>query len=198
MQQTGPRAVLESRILAGAQSKHPLQQVNALAHRRRMGKRAEVAVLLVQGATVKSQPRELRPAQHQVGIGLVIPKQDVVAWCQRFDEVVLKHQSLNLGARDRHLHSGNLRHHHGNPRTQCGPLKVGGDALLQITGLADIQDAVLGIEHAIDTRQPGQIGYKASRVESRACFDGCNRGAVTVRYQDGISLQGRRIRTSPR
>src|SRR5882762_246219 len=37
VERAGPRAVLEDRVLAGAQSEHPLQQLDALAHRTQIG-----------------------------------------------------------------------------------------------------------------------------------------------------------------
>src|SRR5947207_6129705 len=41
IEKAGPRAVLEDRVFAGAQPKHPLQQLDALAHRARVRKRTE-------------------------------------------------------------------------------------------------------------------------------------------------------------
>src|SRR6266705_3200439 len=65
VEQAGPRAVLEDRVLAGAQPKHPLQQLDALAHRARVRKRTEVVVGLVHRPAVKAETREFPAAHHQ-------------------------------------------------------------------------------------------------------------------------------------
>src|SRR5712692_1763973 len=129
VQQAGPRSVLEHRVLAGAQPEHPLQQLDALAHRARVGKRSEVAVGLVHRAAVKAKAWKFPAAHHQVGIGLVVAKEDVVARRERFDEIVLEDQGFGLGAGDRDLDVGNLRQHHGDARPVLGLLEIGRDAL---------------------------------------------------------------------
>src|SRR2546425_6483682 len=116
VQQAGPRAVLEHRVLAGAQPEHSLQQLDALAHCTRVGKRSEVAVGLVHRAAVEAKAWKFPAAQHQVGRGLVVAEQDVVARRERLDEIVLEDQGFGLGAGDRDLDVGDLRQHHRDTR----------------------------------------------------------------------------------
>src|SRR5882672_2588023 len=158
VEKAGPRAVLEHRIFAGAQPKHPLQQLNALAHRARVRKRTEVVVCLVHRATVKAETRELPAAHHQVGIGLVVAEQDVVAGVERLDEIVLEDQRLRLGARDRDLDRRDLRQHHGDARAVLRFLEIRRDALFQVARLADVEGLALRADHAVHARQTRQGG----------------------------------------
>ncbi len=57
IEQARPRAVREHRVLAGAQVKHLLHQLDRVLHRPGGRKRAEVAVLLVDRAAVVGDPR---------------------------------------------------------------------------------------------------------------------------------------------
>src|ERR1041384_4946749 len=53
VQQTGTRAVLEHRVLAGAQAEHALQELDALTHGVGVRERAEVAMLALARAAMK-------------------------------------------------------------------------------------------------------------------------------------------------
>ena len=165
VEKAGPRAVLEDRVFAGAQPKHPLQQLDALAHRARVRKRTEVVVGLVHRPAVKAETREFPAAHHQVGIGLVVAEQDVVAGAERFDEIVLEDQSLRLGAGDVILRD--LRQHHGDAQAVLRLLEIRRDALLQVARLADVESVPLRAEHAVHARQTRQGGEQGLRVESR-------------------------------
>ncbi len=167
VQQAGPRSVLEHRVLAGAKAKHPLQQLDALAHCTRVGKRSEVAVGLVHRAAVKAKARKLPAAHHQVGIGLVVAKEDVVARRERLDEIVLEDQGFGLGAGDRDLDVGDLRQHHRDARPVLGLLEIGRDALFQVPGFADVKRLAVAADHAVYARHPGKRG------EERAGVEGC-------------------------
>ncbi len=165
MQEARARAVLEHGVLAGTQAKHALQQLDALTHRVCMRKRPEVAVALVARTAVKAEPGELVPGDHQVGIRLVVAKQDVVARREALDEVVLEQQRLALGARRGNLDRSDLREHHANARALVLLLEVRADALLQVAGLADVERLTPFAEHAVHPGQAGQAGDKRLRVE---------------------------------
>ncbi len=68
VQQAGSRAVGKHRVLAGAEAEHLLQQLDALPHRPGVGKRAEVMVLAVEAAAMKSETRKAVPGQHEIWI----------------------------------------------------------------------------------------------------------------------------------
>ena len=44
-------------------------------------------------------------------------------------------------------------------------LEVGGDALLQVARLADVQHVARRVQHAVDARQMGQAGDEGGGVE---------------------------------
>src|SRR5206468_3852091 len=154
VQQAGARAVLEHRVLAGAQAEHALQEVDALAHRVGVRKRAEIAVLPVLRAAVEAEARELVPGDGQVRIGLVVAEQDVVARREALDEVVLEQQRLALGTARRHLDAGKLRQHHLDARARGLLVEIRADPLLQVPRLADIERLAPRAEHPV---HPGQI-----------------------------------------
>ena len=62
-------------------------------------------------ATVIGHLRVVVAGQHQVGVGLVIPKQDVVLGGQRLDQIVFQNQRLRFRAGDGGFDAGNLSHH---------------------------------------------------------------------------------------
>jgi hypothetical protein len=111
MQQTGPGAVCEHRVLAGAQAEHLLQDLDALPHRQGVGEGAEYPVALVRCTAEEAQPRVFMAGQQQVGIGLVVPEQDVVLGRQALDQVVFQQQGFRLGAGHRGLDVADARHH---------------------------------------------------------------------------------------
>jgi hypothetical protein len=156
VQQAGTRAVLEHRVLAGAQLEHALQELDALAHCVGVGKRTEIAMALVLRSAVEAEARKLVPGDCQVGIGLVVAKKDVVARREALDEIVLEQQRLSFGARRRHLDRRHLPDHHLGARSVAGLVEVGGDALLQVARLADIERFPALAEHAVDARETRQ------------------------------------------
>ena len=165
VQQAGARAVLEHRVLAGAQAEHALQQLDALAHRVGVRERAEMAVALLFRPAVEAQAREGVPGDHQVGVGLVVAEQDVVARREALDEIVLEQQRLGLRARGGDLDARHLRHHHLDARAQALLLEVGADALFQVAGLADVEHLAGVPEHPVDARKVGQSGDERFRFE---------------------------------
>ena len=186
VQQAGPRAVREHRVLAGPKVEDLLQQLDRFLHRPGARKRPEVTMALVDGAAVVGDSRKARRRGHagraggrharagdlQVRIALVVAEQDVVAREQRLDQVVFEQQRFRFGAHDRRLHVRDLRHHLADPheaRAGVALLEIAGDALLQLARLADIEHGPVGIEiavHAGQVRQRGDVGQQllAQRV----------------------------------
>ena len=159
VQQAGPRAVVEHRVLAGAQVKHFLQQQNGFLHRPGTGVRAKVTVLLFHRPPVIRHPGKTGHGELQVRVTLVVPKQDVVLRVQRLDQVVFQQQRFRLGAHHRGLHAHNLAHHVADARASVVFLEVAGNPLFEVDGLAHIEHLPLGVEIAVDARQRGQRGY---------------------------------------
>src|SRR5690606_5286286 len=139
MQQTGATAIGVDAVLTGAQPKHLLQDLNGFTHPPGVGIRAKEMALPAGTAPVIGNTRRLVRADHQVGVGLVIPEKNVVAWPQTLDEVVFQQQGLGLAAGNSHLDARDTRHHMGNAGTAQRFLKVRADTTLEIPRLAHIQ-----------------------------------------------------------
>ena len=115
IEQTRPRAIAENGVLAGAQAKHFLHQLNRFAHGPGIGVRAEIAVLAIHRAAKVGYAGEtlvgrfgqpvagMRAGDLQIRIAFVVPKQDVVFGVERLDEVVFKQQGFGLTAHHRGL-----------------------------------------------------------------------------------------------
>ncbi len=84
-----------------------------------------------------------------IRVALVVTKQHIEAWFELFDQVVFEHERFGLGVDDRHFDSRHLRQHCLGLWRRVRAVKVGGDPLLEVARLADIDDLVLRIEHAI-------------------------------------------------
>ena len=192
VQQAGTRAVGEDGVLAGAQLEGLLQQVDALAHRPGVGEGAEVARALGEGAAVVGQARVFVCGELDVGVGLVVAEEDVVARRQALDEVVLEDQGLGLGAGGGDVHAQHLRHHHGDARAGDGLLEVAGDAALEVLGLADVEHPVVGADHAIDAGLLGEGAQEGLGVEGGGGRRVGHRGTALARRRvgrrDGIIL----------
>src|SRR5690554_418604 len=92
MQKARTRTIRKYTVFAGSQPEHPLQDLDGLAHRPTVGIRTKEPALTAGGTTVIRDARVFMPAEHQVGIGFVIPEQNVVARLESLDQVVLKQQ----------------------------------------------------------------------------------------------------------
>ncbi len=167
VQQAGPRAIVEHRVLTGAQAEHLLQQQDGFLHPPGIGKRPEVVVALFRRAPVVRHTRKHLRARHpragcaaagdlEVGVTLVIPEQDVVLRVLRLDEVVFQQQRLGLGAHHRGLHPHDLADHVADTRAAMGLLEVVGHPLLEVACLAHIQQLAVRIKVAVHPRQRGQ------------------------------------------
>ena len=167
VEQARPGAVGEHRVLARAQVKDLLDQLDRVLHRPGGRERAEVAVLLVDRAAVVGDAREAVRLDLQVGIALVVDEADVEARRQRLDQVVLEQQRFRFGADHRRLHARDARDHVAGPdrRLAAGMalVEVARDALLQVARLADVEHLVGGVEVAVDpgqVRQRGDFGHQ--------------------------------------
>ena len=103
------------------------------------------------GAPVLGDLRHLVVAGDQdVGKGLVVAQQDVVARHQSFDQVALEQQCLDLAVRRDDLEPCGLGDHALQPVGQLVDLGISGHALLQVARLADVERLAAAIEHAVD------------------------------------------------
>ena len=172
-QQTWPRAVGKHRVLTGAQSEDFLDQLDRLLDRPGTGKGAKVTVLLFHRTSVIRHTRVMlrlggghdRRHYHaaiarelEVGVTLVIPKQDVEARVERLDQVVFQQQRLGLGSHYRGFHAHNLADHVANAGAPVVLLEITRHPALEVQRLAHIQQLVLRVKVAVHPRQGGQGG----------------------------------------
>ena len=164
--QAGPRAVAEIAVLALAHLEQLLHQIEAFAHRMGAGIRPEIATRQVFRAAVEGQPRiVLAAGEVDVGIALVVAQQDVVARLERLDQLRFQQQRFTLGTRHRDLDAGDLRHHRGDPRLRRRLQEIAADALLQIAGLAHVEQLARRVEVAVDARRRGERAEESLAVE---------------------------------
>src|SRR5690606_9781471 len=79
IEQAGARAMGVDAVLAGAQAKDLLQDLDGFSHRPGIRIRTEEMALALRAAPVIDDARSRMGGDVQVGIGLVVPEQDVVA-----------------------------------------------------------------------------------------------------------------------
>ncbi len=176
VQQARARAVVVDVVGAGAQAENFLQELHAFAHRAGVRERAEIMVARIEAAAVKREPRKFVAGQRQVRIGFIVPEKNVVARRQRLDQVVLEQQRLGLGARHRGFDRMHLAQHQSDARRDARLLvKIRRDALLEVTGFADIERVAVRAQHAIHAGHVRQVGDDFVRIEHAADSWRCRR-----------------------
>ena len=149
-----PCAAFEHGIRAVAQLERLLQLVERAIHRRGTGKGAVIGALLpVRAAVLADLRKGMLEAQHDLGKGLVVAQQHIVARLELLDEVLLQKQRLGFRPGGEEHHRGGLGDHPRNPGAVASGLGVGRHPLAQAARLADVENRAPGIEHAIDTRR---------------------------------------------
>jgi hypothetical protein len=84
-----------------------------------------------------------------IGKGLVVAQQHIEVRPEALDEVGFEQQRFGLGRRRNEFHRGGRRDHAHGAVFEAGA-RIGQHALVDVLGLADIENAALAIEHAID------------------------------------------------
>ncbi len=200
VQQARPRAVVEHRVLAGAQAEHLLHELDRLLHRPGVGVGAEIAVLAIDGAAEIGHARVgwsqrghviagarpggtcgglagTRAGDLQIGVALVVAEQDVEPRRKRLDEVILEQQRLGLAAHDGGLQPRDAADHVADARAVVILVQVAGDTLLQVACLADVEHLALGVDPAVDAGQARQRRHLGEQPLARrhACGGGVQR-----------------------
>ena len=148
---------LEDAVAARAHREHPQQQVDGLADRPGVAVGAEVAGALALGAAPDHDAGELLADRHgQPRVGLVVAVLDVEARVELLDPAVLQLERLHLRVDDRPLHARTRGDHGRGAGVEVADvLEVGREAGPQALGLADVDDAALGVPEAVDPRLGG-------------------------------------------
>ncbi len=87
---------------------------------------------------------------------LVVAQQNVVARLEPLDHVELEQQRLDLGVGRHELHRADGGHHPLQAHRQLRRAGIGGDALAQIAGLADVERVAGVPKHAVHAGRSGQ------------------------------------------
>ena len=133
-------------------------------HHRTIG--AEIAGAVAHQLPGQEDLGELVGGHAYPGVGLGVLEQDVVAGFVLLDQIVLEQQGVSLGVDDRILHVGYLRHQHpGLGREPGGVGEILGDPLVEVLGLAYINDRSLGVVITVDSGGMRQQGYFLSNVQ---------------------------------
>ena len=157
-QQAGPGARGEHRIRAGAQQKGALQRIEGAGDRAGAGERPEIDSLGGLGAAMLEQLRKgMILAQQDVGKALVVAIGNIVARLELLDEIGFQQQRFGFGRGGDEQHLRRLRHHAGQAVAVHPAPGIGGDALLQALGLADIKHIAGRVQHAIDAGRSGRV-----------------------------------------
>ena len=135
VKKTGPGPVFENTVLACSQPENLLQNLDRFPNGRSIGKRPEILVFPVNRSPVIHHTRETLPRYFQIGIGLVIPENDVVMRVKRLDQIALQQQRFHFAARHRRLQPRDTLDHHGNTWRRRRFLEIRTDPPDQIPAL---------------------------------------------------------------
>ncbi|MCY1414599.1 hypothetical protein D9M71_300530 [compost metagenome] len=160
--QTRPGTVFEITVFALANLKRLLQQAQAFANGTGAGVWAEILALLLLGAAVDGEARELGVRQEHIRVGFVVTQQDVVRRPPFLDQRLLEQQRFGFIGDDGGFDLGDTRHQGRGLGRQACLAKIAGQALLEVLGLAYIKQARLVIEHPIDTGAAAARGQEGA------------------------------------
>ena len=140
-----------ARVRAGADREGPDHQVDGLAHRPDLRVRPEVARARDAVVAGDHDARRLVGHRHrQVRVGLVVAELDVVRRLELLDPGVLELERLEVAPDGRPLDARRREHHVAGALVQAAErLEVVAQALAEVDGLADVQDASVGVTEAV-------------------------------------------------
>ena len=197
------RGALEDAVGARAHREDAQQEVDGLADRPGVAVGAEVAGALALGAAPDHHPRELvADGDREPRVGLVVAVLHVEARVELLDPAVLQLERLDLGVDDGPLDARAGGDHRGRARVEVADvLEVRRQAGAQALGLADVDDAALGVAEAVDPRlgrdRPGcgSIGARRGHPPTlRAAPDTLTGGGRPVGVERHFTFLGLRLR----
>ena len=121
---------------------------------------------------------------HDKGVGLVVPEQDIVARLVMPHQVLFTDQGLDLIGHHDPIQVGDLgQHAPGLEILASGSLKIGAHPVAQHLGLADVDGLALGVLEQVYPRLPGQAlelvlegqGFWHSSTKIPAVERGCRK-----------------------
>ena len=168
MAETGTGTAAVDTVLALPYRKNRLHEVQGLPHGTGARKRAVVMPLF--GFLPPDAGNSGMPAAgHQnVGIGLVIPKQNVVTGLIFLDKVAFQDQSFGFGKGNGVFDMINGGHQFSGLQAVHILPEIGGKALLQIPGLSDVDNNILTVKHPVHAAPVRHLFQKCCAVKGHA------------------------------
>ena len=162
-QQAGSCTVGKDRVLTGPKPEYLLQQQDRVFDGPSAWIWTEILVTSIHRTPVIRDTRKpfgawnialLAPApsrqrHSQIGVTLVVPKQDVELRTLCLDEIVFEQECLCLRSNDSCLDADDPADHVTDPGPTMIAMKVGRDPPFQVSGLADIEQHAFGVEIAV-------------------------------------------------
>ncbi|MCY1415477.1 hypothetical protein D9M71_309610 [compost metagenome] len=112
-----------------------------------------------------AQARKVAVTEMHIGVGLIVPQQDVVGRPPFLDQRLLQKQRLGFVGGDGRFDLGDLAHQRGSLGRQAGFAEVAGQTLLEVLRLPYIKQFAAGIEHPVDTRTSAAGGEESTGIE---------------------------------
>ena len=108
-----------------------------------------IAATAARAAMLHDLRRCVIASDEDVGERLVVPHEHVEAGAQPLDQIRFEQQRLGLGCCGDEFERGRRRDHSFDAGIVTGRSAIGDHTLLDVLGLADIEDLARGIEHAV-------------------------------------------------
>ena len=151
IKQTRPRARLKKRIRAGAQQEGALQRIDGAVDRAGRCERPVIMSLArARAAMLEDLRRPVIGCDQDIGERLVVAQQHVEARTQPLDQIGFQQQRFGFGFGADEFHRHRRRDHAGDTAVVPGRPRIGGDPLLDVFRLADIEHLALVVDHAVD------------------------------------------------
>ena len=186
IEQARPRARLEKRIRARAQQEGALQRVDGAVDRAGVGERPVIMPRPRARATMLEDLR--RPVigrDQDERKRLVVAQQHVEARAQPLDQIGFEEKRFSLGLGGDEFHRRRRRDHAHDAVVVAGRPRIGGDPLLDVLRLADVEHVALGVDHAIDAGRRRRV---LDRARDRGAAGGERAGRCLCRLQLGQCL----------
>ena len=162
--EAGTVTVGEEPVVAVSETEETRELLERLADGRRMRIRTEAAARGPAGAVEDEAGKVERLDETDVGIALVVAKDDVVTRPVVLDEVALEEESLGRTRRHRDFDVRHLGEETADPRPEALGMRVALKARAEAIGLADVEHLAGSIQHAVDPREAGGTGHETAET----------------------------------
>ena len=164
--QAGSGAIAKEIIIALAHSKGFLQKIQAVPNGLNTGEWPEITASLSLAAPMKGQPGIGIPVgQKQVGIGFIIPQQDIEWRPVLLDQILFQQQRLYFCLGNGDINVGDTAHQSSRFRGQPGSSEIACHPFTQVFCLANIEHSAVLTHHLIDAWTLGQLFEKRLMIE---------------------------------